>query len=37
MFRASLYLWTRYRHDVSQEGFDNQRERLQLVELGHIN
>jgi len=34
MSRASLYLRTRYRHDVSQEGFDNQRERLELVQLG---
>jgi len=34
MSRASLYLRTRYRHDVSQEGFDNQREKLELVQLG---
>ena len=33
MLRASLYLWTRYRHEVSRPSFTDQRERLEFVEL----
>ena len=34
MLRASLYMQTRYRHAVSQQGFTDQRERLEFVQLG---
>jgi len=33
MLRASLYLRTRYRHEVSRPGFTDQRERLEFVQL----
>ena len=34
MLRASLYMRTRFRHAVSQQGFTDQRERLEFVQLG---